>query len=604
MTRLTRYLLTALLLLPSVAVAQFNPAAHPDIIYYVPSIADEPTKYFIGNNSDGGAATTAGDLVGTIQTGVSGVNFVASTIAPGTERRLPLAADALGVLGIQGTSARQLRHNVASYANAIHQARKLWFIAVFQPNASLADTRAFLDNTNLALSSATSAQGLTAGTQSFANGTSIGGIFRKTSGAVPRLRIKNATGTPIIEIHAEDDLADATPSRHVIIGFIDPDDECWLQVDRGRKSYARVTGDAGTGNAAFGMALMSRPSADLHMPGILLSLGLYSQYPGDDELADWLERWPLGDIAGSPEIRVAGTHMNFSKDQAGMPYSIWWNKKRISGISSAGNEEGGNVVLNDGVGTDYLGGSTGNSGGPHRNEVLNSATVSIDGAAPVAMQNGNIYEGASRVQVVRNTTIGISFEQIETATIDRNSLRVHTVLTRLGDSRTINPLYFRESRATTYEDFLAFDAAGEIAHDDSVTTTDFQMDAGVIAIAQWSPTGVMALTVITKGQELNLTNTIFYSADSSRRIYHKLNTIPTGTQSVEFATISKFYETTEEDWKDLAESELLKVLNGAGSGSGNKRIGLGIGIGLGSVERKSPAQKLAAAFNHEYTLAP
>lgn len=553
-------------------MADFNPAAHPYCLYYVPNIADEPSKYFIGNNSDGGNAVNAGDLVGTIEMGIGSAKFTAGSIAPSTERRPLLASDGLGHLGIAGASAALLRHGTQSWGNPLHVNRRMWGIIVYKMDTSIGATdRPWIDNTNNAGASTSGAQGARAGTRAFSNGSSAGGIFRKTNGSVASAMLRNSSTTPIIELITEEDLSEAAPSVHVFVFDIDPSRLSYARTDRGRKSYGMVGSTAGSGNGFQLMGLMNRASVGTQMPGILLALGVYSQYPGDEEVASWLERWPLGDIVGSPEIRVQDMHLNFSKDQAGMPYSIWWNKQRISAISTAGNEEGGNVVLNDGVGEDYLGGATGNSGGPHRNETLNWATVSVDGSAPVPLENGNIYEGASSVQVVRNTTIGISFEQVETHTITRNTERVNTVLTRLGDSRTINPLYFRESRANEYEDFLAFDADGEIVHDDSVTAADFEMDAGVVAVAQWAPSGVMALTIITKGRELNLTNTIFYSAGSSRRIYHRLNTIPTGTQSVEFETLSKYYEATEENWKALAQAELLKVLGGGGNAAIQRR---------------------------------
>lgn len=250
-----------------------------------------------------------------------------------------------------------------------------------------------------------------------------------------------------------------------------------------------------------------------------------------------------------------------------MPYCHWFNRRHISGVSpTSQGEEGYGTVFGDGHSVDYLGSENNWVGGPHRNVVLDSATVSIDGATPVAFENGHIYEGGTRVEVVRNATMAESFDILETTTITSNTHRINTLLTRLGDSHTISLLYFRVSRNNGYEDFLAFNADGEIVHDDSVDASDFTCDPGVIAIAQWSPgDGIMALTTISKGRDLNITTLILYSATNSRRIYHRLNTgggsdIPTGTDSVEFETFSRFYETTEEEWEALAQSELLKVL--------------------------------------------
>ncbi len=559
------------------ALAQFNPLDHQHLLYYVPNVADEPGSYFVGNASNGGNATAPGDLVGSVATGLPGVAFLASSIAPGTERRLSLAADGFGNLALQGSSARTIRHNSTSYANTIHQARRLWFIVVFQLDSAEA-SRPIFDNTNLANDNATGAQGVTIGTQAFVPGGSTGGIPRKTNGAVCRVRIKNATATPIVRLVTEEELAEMAPSRHVLVGYVTPDGLSHLRVDRGRRVYGRVVGAAGTGDAAFGMFLLNRATSDAqHFPGKLLAAGVYSDYPGDAAVAEWLNRWPLGSIAGSSEIRVGGCHLNFSRDQAGMPYCIWYNAQRVSGVSPSDNEEGGNVVFNDGVSTDYLGGEAGWCGGPHRNETLHGATVSIDGAAPTTYSTGHLYVGQSSVRVTRHTTLGISFDQVETATIGKDYHRVSTVLTRKGDSRTVNPLYFRTSRDSTYQDFVAFNLAGEVVHDSSVTSTDFTCDSGVIAVAQYSPSGILALTVVTEGRELNFTTTIFYSANASRRIYHRLNVIPEGTGSVTFETLSKFVPATAGNWKSLAASELLKILNPARS---RPRISVGLQNGL------------------------
>ncbi len=619
MTRLTRLLLSAILLLPSVALAQFDPTTHDHLLYHVPFIALNGANYTQGVSNDGAVADEAGELVGSIATGIGGVTINAATMAPSTERRVPLAAVG-GTLGMVGTSDRGVRHNSTSYANTIHQNRTVWVIAFYSNAASATSTRSLIESTNLANPDATSAQGFSLRTQQFVNTGSTGGIYRKKTGAVMRLLVKNATATPIVDLTTEEDLDAASEALHCFEAYVTPDGLSKARVDDGRITYNLVQGDAGTGNAAFAMFFTNRASFSTQFQGTLIAAGVYSDYPGDAARQEWLNAAAqvLGTyktLSGSSEIRVANHHINFSKDQAGMPYCHWWEAKRISGQTrSSGNEEGGNAVFGDGVSTDYLGSVSNWVGGPHRNETLASATVSIDGAAPVSYATGNIYQGNSSVQIVRNTVMGVSFDQRETLTLNRNQMRVHTLLTRKGDSRTISPLYYRTTRDTTFEAFLAFNAAGEVVHDSSVTASDFTCDTGVIAIAQWSPipstsNGTLALTTVTKGQDLNFTTLIFYSANASRRIYHRLNTgggsnIPTGTGSVEFETLSKFYETDSDSWKDLAASELDKILNGAGGEGGNQRIGLGIGIGLGSVERKSPAQRLATAFNHEFSLAP
>jgi hypothetical protein len=557
----------------------FDPTTHSNLLYYLPNVADEPGKFFQGIASDGGAADEAAELVGTI-TANTGVVFNAASMAPSTEYRIPLASDGYGNLGLQGTAARFLRHASTSAANTIHQNRRVWIIAVFQPNTGITNTRSILDSTNQANSDATSAQGFTMGTAGFANASSIGGIYRKTSGAVGRVRIKNATATPIVDLYSEDDLYELVPSRHVLISYVDPAELCHIRVDNGRKAYGRVVGAAGTGNAAFNFCLLNRASANLEFPGILLAAGVYTDYPGDDALDEWLERWPLGAIAGSSEIRVGEHHLNFSKDQAGMPYCHWFKGQRVSGVNdSTQNEDGYGTVMNDGVATDYLGESAGNTGGPHRNETLTSTTILVDGTSPGAYATGTLYEGNSSVAVTRNTELGISFYLTETTTLTPNALRCHTLLERRNDGRTVNPLYVRTSRNHDYEDFLAFDIDGATLHDSSVTAVDFECDQGTIAIAQWSPeTSLMALTVLTQGRDIPNTFLILHSA-TSRRVYMRLDNISSSTngQTFEVELYSKYYETTAGAWKALAESELLRILNPPRGGGG---IGCRMGIGL------------------------
>jgi hypothetical protein len=336
------------------------------------------------------------------------------------------------------------------------------------------------------------------------------------------------------------------------------------------------------------MFFTNRASFSTQWQGSLIAAGVYSEYPGDAAKQEWLDAavTALGAVpvalSGSSEARVGDHHINFSRDQAGMPYCHWWNKQRVSGGGTvlSASEEGYNTVFADGVSTDYLGGSNW-VGGPHRNETLVSATVSVDNATPVAYATGEIYQGNSSVKVVRNTTMGISFDQTETMTLTPSTLRVNTVLTRKNDARTINPLYFRTSRDTFYEAFLAFDATGATIHDSSVTASEFTCDTGVIAVAQWNPnTLTMALTTVIKGRELDFTTLILYSADSSRRIYHRLNAggggdIPTGTGSVEFETLSKFYTTDAGSWKALAATELSRILNPhAGPSSMGNTLGI------------------------------
>ena len=551
----------------------FDPTTHPYLLYHVPFLALNGAAYTQGVSNDGAIADEAGELVGSIATGIGGVTINAASAAPSTERRVPLAAVG-GTLGMVGTTDRAVRHNSTSYANAIHQNRKAWVIAFFANAAAATGTRSLIESTNLANFDATAAQGVSLRSQAFVNGGSTGGVYRKKSGAVMRWLVKNATATPIIDLVTEEDLDAASEALHVFEAFTAPAGLSKARIDDGRITYALVDGAAGTGNAAFAMFFTNRASFSTQFQGTLIAAGVYSDYPGDAARQEWLDAAAsvLGSyktLSGSSEIRVANHHINFSRDQAGMPYCHWWEAKRISGSSrSSGGEEGYNVVFNDGVATDYLGGSTGWTGGPHRNESLASATVSIDGGAPVTYETGKIYQGNSSVQVVRNTVMGISFDQTETLTLTQNQTRFNTVLTRKGDARTINPLYFRTTRDTSFEAFLAFNAAGEVVHDSSVTASDFTCDAGVIAVAQWSPipsssNGALALTTVTKGRVLDFTTQIFYSPNASRRIYHRLNagSIPTGTGSVEFEVLSKFYSTDADSWKSLARSELLAILS-------------------------------------------
>jgi len=559
----------------------FDPNSHPNLLFYIPSQAAQPSRYFKGNNSDGGAAAAAGDLVGTIQTGIVGVNFTAPSIAPSTEYRFPLADSGYGYLSTQGTTARGLRHNSTSYAKAIHETPKMFFVTVFIPSVGMVTTRPIITNHVSLTSTATANQGFGLSTQGFVSGVSTGGIYRKTSGSVARVDIKNANATPLIDLYLEDDLYQLVPSPMVFMGYIQPTGLSWARVGQGRKCYGQVSGTPYVGNAAYNTILLNRADFTTQFfPGQFITGAIYSDYPGDAAVAEWLAEWPLSlsGISGSSELKVGTLHYNPAVDLCGSPYCIWYNGQRVTAQTAAGAEGDEGVVINDGVSTDYLGGSAGWCGGPHKNETLTSFTISLDGAAAVNYSNGQLYEATTSIRTTRTTELGVSFYHTEVSTLTANSRQALITLQRRNDGRTINPAYIRTSRPAGFADFVAFDINGNTLHDSTVSASDFTCDQGTVAIAQWSPTtGQMALFMMLQGYSLAQTWLIIYSVDG-RRIYIRLDGINSTTngQIITAETVTKYYTTDASSWKALARRELLNTLYPR-----DDEPGLSTGLGLG-----------------------
>lgn len=624
----------AMALLPSLALAQFDPTTHPNILYYVPSQANKPLQYWDGIAGTGSNPSTNGAVVGTIQTGLGG-SITFNSSSTGVRPTLATASNSGlgGFVAIHGGSGLAMRHNSTSYANTIHQNRKVYVIIVFELDTSIGQaTRPVFDNTNIATATATGAPGMTAGCIAQPLNQPVGGTVNTVAhNTSMRLRIKNdatmqdgvrtAGGVAqALDLVTEEGLSELIPSRHVFQGYITPNDLCWAFVDRGRKSYGLVGSAAGTGNAPFGMFFLNRASLGaVHFPGIVISAGIYSDYPGDQYVEEWLDEYPLGNIAGSPEIRIGNFHCNLNKTNTYIPYCYWFNKKRVSPMSGSGGEDGEGCVFNDGV-NDTVAGSPSNGwrGGPHLSESILTKTISVDGSAPALLSDGTTYSG-SRIVFNRTTETGVSFYLNETHTWTSNSHRTRNVMTRRDDGRTINPLYMcRTAIEFDFQEYIAFADDGSILASGDLSTTTNSVTAGAmpsisgfntnarntIALAQWSPlSGQMILSTMTKGFDLQH-EFIIVDDTYNRRLYNRVYNTTTNGQQLEMELLVKYFDTTEEEWEDLAASELDKILNGVGGDGGNRGIGLGIGIGLGAVERKNPAQKFASAFNHEFSVAP
>jgi hypothetical protein len=623
MTKLTRLLIAAILLLPSVALAQFDPTTHPNILYYVPSQANKPLQYWDGIAGTGTNPSTNGAVVGTIDTGIAGP----ITFNAGTTGVRPTLKTVTGGVAIGGGSGLALRSTSTSYANTIHQNRKVYVIIVFEMDASIGiATRPVFDNTNIATATATNSPGLTAGCIAQSLNQPVGGVTNTVANnSSMRIRIKNnatmqdgvrtASGVvQALDLITEEGISETTPTRRVFQGYITPDDLCWAQVDNGRKSYGLVGSAAGSGNAPFGMYFLNRASlGGVHFPGKVISAGIYSDYPGEEYVDEWLDEYPLGNIVGSPEIRIGNFHCNLNKTNTYIPYCYWFNKKRVSPMSASGGEDGEGFVFNDGVNGGYF--NDGWRGGPHLSETVTSTSISVDGGASASIANGTVYSG-SKIVFNRQTETGISFYGDETHTWTSNAHRTNIILTRRNDGRTINPLYMcRTAIEFDYQEYIAFADDGTILEQDDLSTTTNSVTAGAlpsivgsntnarntIAVAQWSPlAGQMILSTMTKGFELQH-EFIIIDDVYNRRLYNRVYDSTTNGQTLEMELLVKYFDTTEEEWEALAARELGKILNPSQNNNG---IGIGIGIGLGSMERKNPAQKLAAAFNHEFSVAP
>jgi hypothetical protein len=536
----------------------FDPTTHPNILYYIPNFLDEPLDFWVERTAVATHPVNAGDLIGTIETDVNSLLFTASSDGV----RPALAAGG----GVQGASGKIMR--VASdltTAAPIHQNRKMAGVVVFRMNSGTTlASRPVLDNTD---NSAT-AKGFTVGSIAQTSGQTIGGVLASSNTSSMRARINHGAGSAL-DLYTEEAVADNT--THLFWFDCDPDTVARAQVDNGRISYQTIGSTAGTGDAALNTFFLNRSAATQEFPGIVYAVGLYSDYPGDEYIQEWIDHFGLGTIAGSPEIRVGDFHYNVSKSQRYIPYCLWFKNKRVSPKTTGDSEDGEGTVFNDGVS-----GGDGWVGGPHGNETVSSKTIWVDGVQST-VTDGTIYEGGT-IRVERQTVMGVSFNLVETITTSGNSKRTNAKLTRLGDARTFTSSFYMIRNARPLCDgYLVFNSAGAQTVDSTVSA-DVDCAEGTIAVAQWfSATSMMILTVLTKGQELD--NTFRIVNDTyNHRIYNMINDMNTTVEDDvrEMEVLSKHYETTAGAWKALAATELGLILNPPKY----KRINMGIGLGL------------------------
>ncbi len=553
----------------------FNPAAHPLIRYYVPPISDVPAAYYKSVNKTGGQASLAGDTVGSIDMGVGGLIFNSALGPP--DYRPVLASDGLGRFAVQGATGKGFGYNTASYGAPLHQNDRLFIIAFLKPSIALNAQwgTTLFDNTNNANDSATNTPGVSFGLQAVTAGGTIGGVFQAANGSVWRLRIKNDANnatSPHLKLITEEPLNEAVSTPHLVWAGHLGDGLFGAQVDRGRISRERVSGNPSAANPPFGMFFLNRASLDAqYLPAMVHAAAIYSDYPGADEVQSWVDKFGVGNIAGSPEIRVGDMIGSISKSGSYASYCLWFANRRISPQSPTGGaEDGEGCVFNDGV----TGGGWGVDGwrgsGAHGYETLiGTPTVSVDGSPPAPVVNGSIYQGEKVVKIRRQSTIGVSFTHDEQITWETNSRRTWVKLTRLADGRNINPLYIiRSARTRENEGTLCFDIDGNILLDTTIaTTTNSLIDmpynpTRTIAVAQWAPgASTMSLTVMLKGYELNH-RFVIVDDTYNRRIYQRVfdvSTVPGST--IEMEILSKHFLTTAGEWKALAQAELLKALN-------------------------------------------
>lgn len=536
----------------------FNPPANPHCLYYLPAVADEPDAYWDGVAGTGTHPDADTELVGTIDnTGISGVSFNAAS----TGVRPALKDLGGGLLAVQGASGKAMRHNNAAYANTIHESREVWFYIVFQMDANVTSgSRAIFDNTNMTTDASAGSQGFTLQTQNQPSGNAISGWPAPSNTVCPKVRIKNASGL-VIAMYAEDSLTESSPTPHVFRGRIQPTGLCEFQVDNGRKTYGLVTGASGSGNAPFGMFILNRASLGLEFPGAIITAGIYSQYPGEDEEQSWLDKFPLGSIAGSPEIRVGQFHYNLAKPMQYMPFCIFFNGQRISAGGDGTTEQGEVAVFNDGVSTD-----SGWVGGPHGSYTLTGATVQRSSGPPVAIEDGGYYEDDSQVIETREYDMGVSFTNVETVTLKSNSRRYHTRMVRLGDSRTISTSFYlqRHNRAASYNNFMFFDANGEVL--DSGTGTigvEEAGPAGTIAAAQWSSSTQVLILAIMTIEPFVTPEFLILPEGTGCRLYIQTPDARLMEEDdvIEMEMLTKYYsEVDSESWEAKAQSEMLRFL--------------------------------------------
>ncbi len=537
----------------------FNPAAHPDCVYYIPPFggaAGEPLDFWqqISSVSTHPAATD--DPIGTIETDIDGVLFTGATAA-GPDRRIRLGAGS----GIKATAADQgLRHaGNKTRARTFHENQTMFVIVAFKMTNGVFATRVMMDNTNV---SATN-PGFYVGSQN------------QTTHSRFKVQLNN-NGATVWTIQSDEAISDG--ADHIGIGYLTPTlGESYVQVDDGKKVYQNATAGGSAVDATFDTFLLNRASYNTQWDGEVYAMAVYSAHPGQDEIDSWFATFTKGNISGSPELRVGDFHLNLDKTQRYIFGAIWANGYRISTLSTALVEHGGNTVINDGV-------STGNgwAGGPHGSETVNSVRVWVDGTEGT-FADGNIYEGESTVTIERQSTLGISFDYTQTLTVGDHYTRDRTQLVRLDDARTVGTVYIiRNPRIVDFKDWASFDRDGDLLDEGTVTATNGDLttadDEAAIALAQWSPlTGTMSLIVITQTNCTDYDWLIVGAADN-RRVYIRVYDSVTGEgTTAEMEALTKYYATDAGSWKALAQSELLGILSGNGDFSDG---GFGIGLGL------------------------
>lgn len=573
MTTVRSLLLAFVLLLPSVALGQYDPSQDQNVVSAWPHPSDFPNSF---RQTDATSTVAAeGDFVGTVITG-TGTNWTQTT----STRRPKRSA---GGLAFDDFDATQRGIVVASSTNLfkfMHETAVFRIKCRFKMDVLNATvSRSFFDNTNQTVSTAL---GVTFGSQN--TGSAADGSIRLNNGATSWLA---RTGTLI------------TDQAFHVLEAEGNGEYIRVRVDRDDWAYARIDSTLGSGAAAQNAHAGNRASFNLQLEGIIEGLWIGTGRATDEQEAAWLAKFPLGSFVGNPEMYNDDIHFNLEKNHAYCPTKMWFNNRNLN---YAGTIDG--VVYRRNEDADWQGGPHGPTATTSY-ETVNSCTV--NGAA---ITNGETYGGSTgSFTMIRDTTIGAAFDQVHRVTLSGHVRGERVQLTRKNDGGTVNTLYIvRCARDSTFGPTIALDADGTELLDDTFNAGDNSvnnMPAGTKAVAQFSSThGVMILWVAASGFESDDVITITDTAND-KRLYVALsdakeNVVAGGTVTRTYAQYH--YVTDSGSWQALAASELLKILSPP---RGNPRIGLGIGIGLGSVERKSPAEEfLAAARANEVSLAP
>lgn len=544
------------------------------VILYLPG-QDQYPQYFWKDTSKTDPVTAAGDLIRRVDNGFVGGGTNWRSYGDTTTNRPELGSDG-GVQfsgALAGNGGNPAALDIASSTAILNAFTTYGYVDIglmFKPNSSYGfKSRPMIDNTNFN----GTARGIFAGTQA-----------ADTTHSKFQFYMNNGTSR-LIDLLTPDYVE--SNSWHRARVHLEPGNgKSWVQVDKGTKTYGTITGSLSTisDNAATNVYLGTRATigSSVTFEGQLKNVRIGTAWGAASE-ANWLLDSPVGDITGDPELASANIHLNLNKTYYYCPRFIYFNGQQISDPTDSDGavyrwtvpNDAGGAWVGSGHGADDIRGV----------ETVISAIVSVDGASST-LTNGEQYSGGS-VSMTRETSTIAYSSQVQTVTVSGNAKYEHIRMVRNSTSGTFGRTYpIRNTRAPSFIDYLALGIDGQELESGTTNAADGSehfMPQGTWALAQWSSSlNVMALIVMTNGWRDDPNYLLLINdTPQNKRVYQTvIGYAPSAGTVLEMGSVTKFYDTTEEEWEDLAASELQAML--ATAPGGRRGMGLGLGMSYGA----------------------